>query len=158
MTTIVGKVIGIVCTAMGLFLLWASPVSTVACTRDAAGVSCKVDRAMLGVVPLEGLQVRNVQKADVDSTSPPPPTSRTTSNTPPTNHTYQLVFMTAGGRVVARGVDASSSTPLREIADEVNDLVKGDGGPFTTRNYNGFPTVAGSIFLFVGVVMVLFAR
>ena len=158
MTSLIGKLIGIGCTALGLFLLWASPVSRVTCARDAGGVSCEVDRAMLGVVRLEGVHVRHVLRADVDSTSPPQQISRTTTNATPTNDTYQLAFMTSEGRVAPRGVDASSSAPLREIADEVNELVKGDGGPFTARNYNGFPNVAGAIFLFVGLVMMLFAR
>ena len=157
MTTLIGKVIGILCTGLGLFILWASPISSVACSRDAGGVSCKVDRALLGVVPIEGAHVRHVQGADVDRNSSAPDPSRTAANAQP-NDTYQLAFMTAEGRVAPRGVDASSSAPLREIADQVNDLVKGDGGPFTARNYNGFPNVAGSIFLFVGLVMVLFAR
>ena len=158
MTTLIGKLIGIGCTALGLFLLWASPVSRVTCARDAGGVSCKVGRAMLGVVPLDGVEVRHVLRADVDSTSPAQQISRTAATAPPTNDTYQLAFMTSEGRVAPRGIDASSSAPLREIADEVNALAQGDGGPFTARHYNGFPNVAGAIFLFVGLVMVGFAR
>src|SRR5262245_53797018 len=155
---LIGKLIGVVCVGLGVFLFWASPISSVSCSRDSAGVSCKVDRAMLGVVPVDGMQIHHVQRADVDSTSPPTPTSQPATNPPPVNNTYQLAFMTSEGRVAPRGVDASSWAPLHEIADEVNDLVKGDGGPFTARNYNGFPNVAGGIFLFVGVVMALFAR
>jgi len=155
---LIGKLIGVACTALGLFILWASPISRVACSRDGSDVSCQVDRTMLGIISIEGAQVRHIQRADVDYTSPPPPTSQPATKPSPINNTYQLAFMTREGRVAPRGVDASSAAPLREIADQVNDLVKGDGGPFTTRNYNGFPNVAGGIFLFVGVVMVLFAR
>jgi hypothetical protein len=150
--------IGVACTALGLFLLWASPFSTVACARDTGGVSCKVDRSMLGVIPLSAAQVRHVLRPEVGSTSPAEQPSRTVTETPPTNDTYQLAFLTTEGRVAPRGVDASSSAPLRNIADKVNDLVSGNGASFSERNYNGFPNVAGSIFLFVGLVMMLFAR
>jgi hypothetical protein len=158
MSTLIGKSIGILCTGLGLFILWASPISSVTCSRDGGGVSCRVDRALLGVVPIEGAQVRHVQGTDIVRASPLQPTSRPATNPAPLNDTYQLAFLTTEGRVVPRGVDASSSAPIHEIADQVNDLVKGDGGPFTARNYNGFPNVAGGIFLFVGLVMVLFAR
>jgi len=158
MVTLVGKSIGVVCTALGLFLLWASPFSTVACSRDAGGVSCEVRQAMLGVVPLTSVQVHHILKAEVGHTSPAEQPSRTSAERVPTNDTYQLAFMTAEGRVAPRGVDADSSAPLHAIAGQVNDLVSGDGGPFSERNYNGFPNVAGAIFLFVGLVMVLFAR
>jgi hypothetical protein len=155
---IVGKLIGLACTAIGVFLLWASPFSTVACAHDAAGVSCKVDQSMLGVVPLTAAQVHHILRAEVGRTSPAADPSRPVTETTQRNDTYQLAFITSEGRVAPRGVDAGSSAPLHEVADRVNDLVKGDGGPFTARNYNGFPNVAGSIFLFVGLVMVLFAR
>jgi len=156
-TAVVGKLIGVACTALGLFLLWASPFSTVACSRDTAGVSCRVDQSMLGVIPLNGAQVRHILKAEVGSSAPAEQPSRTVTETPPANDTYQLAFLTPEGRVAPRGVDASSSAPLRDIADKVNDLVSGNGAPFSERNYNGFPNVAGSIFLFVGLVMMLFA-
>jgi hypothetical protein len=155
MVFILRKSIGIACTALGLFLLWASPVSTVSCSRGDDGVSCQVDRALLGVYPLDGVKVRHVLRAEVGHTAPPQPTSRTVSNAPPTNKTYELAFVTAEGTVAPRGIDASSAAPLREIADHVNNLVRGEGSPFSERNYNGFPTVAGSIFFFLGVIIVV---
>jgi hypothetical protein len=148
------KLIGVVCTALGLFALWASPVSTVSCEKAADGVTCHVRQALLGVVTLNGTDVRHVQRAEVSDSAPAPdPSRRSTSPTP--NNTYQLAFITAEGRTAPRGVDASHWAPLEEIARQVNDLVSGDGGPFSERSYNGFPTVAGCIFLFLGVVIVL---
>jgi hypothetical protein len=157
MVWVVGKLIGIACTALGLFLLWASPVSTVSCAREESGVTCRVDRAMLGLMPLDGVRVQRIQRAHVDSTSPPADTSRTAANARPTNDTYQLVFDTRDGRNAPRGVDTSDRGQLREIADRVNE-VAGGGDAFSVRSFNGFPNVAGAIFLFVGVIMVLFAR
>jgi hypothetical protein len=151
---IVRKLIGAACTALGLFALWASPFSIVTCEKAADGVTCRVKQAMLGVVPLNGTEVRHVRRAEVSHSPPAPDPSRTSQQAIP-NDTYQLAFITAEGRVAPRGIDASHSAPLEEIATEVNDLVSGDGGPFSERNYNGFPTVAGCIFLFLGVIIVL---
>jgi hypothetical protein len=148
------KLIGVACTALGLFALWASPFSTVSCTKGADGVTCQVKQAILGVVTLNGTEVRHVRRAEVSHSLPGPDPSRTSTDPTP-NNTYQLAFITAEGRVAPRGVDASHSAPLDEIATEVNDLVSGDGGPFSERNYNGFPTVAGCIFFVLGVIIVL---
>jgi hypothetical protein len=155
MSFVARKLIGFGCVALGLFALWASPVSTVSCVRGADGVSCTVSRAILAVVPIAGADVHHVRHAEVGHTSPPTPTSQTTSSTPPTNSTYELTFVTVEGRVTPRGVDASSAAPLEDIATQVNDLVSGDGGPFTARNYNGFPTVFGCIFLVLGAIIVV---
>jgi hypothetical protein len=151
---IVRKLLGVASAALGLFALWASPFSTVSCAKGTDGVTCQVKQAILGVVPLNGAEVRQVQRAEVFYSQPAPDPSRTSTRAAP-NNTYQLAFITAEGRVAPRGVDASHSEPLDEIAREVNDLVSGDGGPFSERNYNGFPTVAGCIFFFLGVIIVL---
>jgi len=70
-TEVIGPLIGIASTALGLFVLWASPISTVSCSRDSAAVACRVDRAMLGILPLEGVKVSGVRGAAVDRNSPP---------------------------------------------------------------------------------------
>jgi len=155
MIALVGKLIGLACAALGLLVLWASPVSTVSCARDGASVTCRVDRAMLGVLPIDGVRVQRIQHAHVDSTQPPA-TSRSAPGDAP-NSTYQLVFDTRDGRNAPRGVDASDGRQLDEIADQVNNLA-GGGDAFSVRSFNGFPNVAGAIFLAVGVIFVLFAR
>jgi hypothetical protein len=155
-TWVLAKLIGIACLGLGLFALWASPVSTVSCSRHDADVACRVDRALLGVVPLEGVSIAHIVGADVDrGTAGPDPSRRSTRAQP--NNTYQLVFATRDGRVAPRGVDASHSGDLQLIEQEVNALVKGEGEPFTERSFNGFPNVAGAIFLLFGVLMLLTA-
>ena len=141
MTWLVGRLIGVACTALGVFLLWASPMSTVTCSREGTRVTCRVDRAMLGVLPLDGVAISGVQQADVDRL----------------NETYQLAFQTVRGRVAPRGVDASSGDGLEAIAQRVNDLVGGRGDALSERSFNAFPNVAGAIFLGVGLLLALFA-
>ena len=157
MTGLVGRLLGIASTALGLFVLWASPVSTVSCRRVDAGVECRIDRAMLGLLPLEGARVSGILRCSVSSTSPPPDPSRR-SDAPPRNDTYQLEFETKGGRVAPRGADDSSRDGLNQIAQQVNELVQAPGDPFSQRSFNTFPNVAGAIFLAVGLIFVLFAR
>jgi hypothetical protein len=142
MAGLVGRMIGVACAALGLFLLWASPMSTIACSRDGSAVTCRVDRAMLGVLPLEGIRISGVERADVDRSN---------------DNNYQLAFRTNRGRVAPRGADASSGDLLRPIAQQVNDLVAGQGDSFSERSFNQFPNVAGAIFLGVGLLMALFA-
>ena len=141
MAGLVGRLIGVACAALGVFLLWASPISTVTCSREGTSVTCRVDRAMLGVLPLDGVAISGVQQADVDRL----------------NETYQLAFQTVRGRVAPRGVDASSGDGLEAIAQRVNDLVGGRGDALSERSFNAFPNVAGAIFLGVGLLFVLFA-
>jgi hypothetical protein len=73
-------------------------------------------------------------------------------------HIRELEFETKDGRVAPRGADDSSSDGLNQIARRVNELVEAPGDPFAERSFNTFPNVAGAIFLFIGVIFVLFAR
>ena len=138
---LVGRVIGVVCAALGLFLLWASPISTVTCSRDGAAVTCRVDRMLLGVVPLEGVRIAGVRHAVVDRS----------------NDTYQLAFQTDRGRIAPRGADGAGEDALGAIAQKVNDLAAGQVDSFSDRSFNAFPNVAGAIFLGVGLLLVFFA-
>jgi hypothetical protein len=141
MIVLAGRVIGVACAALGLFLLWASPISTVSCSRDAAAVTCRVDRALLGVIPVEGVRMAGVRRAVVDRS----------------NDTYQLAFETDRGRIAPRGADGARADTLRAIAQQVNDLAAGEGDSFSDRSFNAFPNVAGAIFLAVGLLLVFFA-
>ncbi len=158
MQALVGRLIGIASAALGLFLLWASPISTVTCSRDGADTTCRVNRAMLGILPLEGVKIAGVKRADVDRNSPPRDPSRTPIEAERVNDTYQLAFQTSSGRVAPRGADASGPDQLRAIAQQVNDLAAGQGEPFSERSFNGFPNVAGTIFLVIGLLFALFAQ
>ena len=113
---------------------------------------------MLGILPLEGVKIAGVKRADVDRNSPPRDPSRTPIEAERVNDTYQLTFQTSSGRVAPRGADASSPDQLMEIAQQVNDLAAGQGEPFSERSFNGFPNVAGTIFLVVGLLFALFAQ
>jgi hypothetical protein len=154
----VGRLIGIASAALGVFLLWASPFSTVRCSRDGAGVACRVDRAMLGIVPLDAVKIAGIQHVTVDRNSPPRDPSRTPIEAERMNDTYQLTFATSGGRVSPRGVDGGDGESLRGIAQAVNDLVGGQGDAFSDRSFNAFPNVAGAIFVVVGIPLALLAQ
>jgi len=146
-----GRLIGLAALLLGLGALYIAPVSTVSCARHDGRVSCRVEQAILGIVPRHVTQVDEVLSAGVDSNAPfaDPGKNRVTDAEP--NKTYHLAFLTPRGRVAPRGLDDSDTSALDAIVQQIDELENGSGSPFTQRTYDTLPIVVGLIFSVIGI-------
>ena len=132
----IGRIIGILSMLLGAFAQYIAPVSTVSCSKKSDGVSCHVEQAIVGLTPRSTAKIDRIDYIEIDRGDPyvKPGKCDPTKYAQP-NATYQLAFITPGGRVAPHGLDDADTTTRHEIARQFDDLKRGEGGPFTQRSY-----------------------